>query len=196
MSNVAKSKYNPDYHDDWAWSLAIHGATDQEIADAFKINRATFHRWRDRYESLKNAVTIGKESADARVLKSMYKRATGYSYDEVEKIIEHGTDGRPTLVRTKVITKHVPADVGAGAIWSKNRADWRDRPEERKLLTLKEKQCELQNRKLELEIELASRLTESVGTTKFDELIKELMLSKAGDLVDESIHAKAEQDIK
>ena len=25
-------KYNPAYHDDWAWSLAIKGATDQDIA--------------------------------------------------------------------------------------------------------------------------------------------------------------------
>lgn len=31
----ALSKYNPEYHDDWAWSLAIKGATNDEIAEAF-----------------------------------------------------------------------------------------------------------------------------------------------------------------
>ena len=33
---AAQLKYNPEYHDDWAWSLAIKGATDKEIADAVK----------------------------------------------------------------------------------------------------------------------------------------------------------------
>ena len=31
----ALSKYNPEYHDDWAWSLAVKGATNDEIAEAF-----------------------------------------------------------------------------------------------------------------------------------------------------------------
>lgn len=34
----ALSKYNPEYHDDWAWSLAIKGATNDEIAEAFGIS--------------------------------------------------------------------------------------------------------------------------------------------------------------
>lgn len=30
---AAPLKYNQAYHDDWAWSLAIKGATDVEIAE-------------------------------------------------------------------------------------------------------------------------------------------------------------------
>ena len=36
------SKYNEKYHDDWAWSLAIKGATNEEIAEAFGISVRTF----------------------------------------------------------------------------------------------------------------------------------------------------------
>lgn len=35
---AAPLKYNQAYHDDWAWSLAIKGATDVEIAEAFGIS--------------------------------------------------------------------------------------------------------------------------------------------------------------
>lgn len=41
-------KYNPAYHDDWAWSLAIKGATDQDIADAFHVSRRTIRLPRKR----------------------------------------------------------------------------------------------------------------------------------------------------
>lgn len=41
----AQSKYNPQYHDDWAWSLAVKGATNEEIADAFHISLRTLQNW-------------------------------------------------------------------------------------------------------------------------------------------------------
>ena len=52
----ALSKYNPEYHDDWAWSLAIKGATNDEIAEAFGISTRTFIRWKQEHESLNDAV--------------------------------------------------------------------------------------------------------------------------------------------
>ena len=36
------SAYNEKYHDDWAWSLSVKGATDEEMADAFGISVRTF----------------------------------------------------------------------------------------------------------------------------------------------------------
>ena len=59
-------KYNPAYHDDWAWSLAIKGATDQDIADAFHVSRRTIIRWRQTYPSFNTACQSGKEIADAK----------------------------------------------------------------------------------------------------------------------------------
>ena len=71
----ALSKYNPEYHDDWAWSLAVKGATNDEIAEAFGISVRTFIRWTQKYESLKTAVETGKNIADSKVEKSLYQRA-------------------------------------------------------------------------------------------------------------------------
>ena len=70
-------KYNPTYHDDWAWSLAIKGATDQDIADAFHVSRRTIIRWRQTYPSFNTACQSGKEIADAKVKKSLFERAVG-----------------------------------------------------------------------------------------------------------------------
>ena len=55
-------KYNPEYHDDWAWSLAAKGAIDDEIADAFGISVRTLHRWKQEYPSFLQALTVGKEA--------------------------------------------------------------------------------------------------------------------------------------
>lgn len=75
-------KYNPAYHDDWAWSLAIKGATDQDIADAFHVSRRTIIRWRQTYPSFNEACQHGKEVADAKVKRSLYERAVGFEYQE------------------------------------------------------------------------------------------------------------------
>lgn len=43
MANVV---YNQKFHDDWAWSLAIRGATDAEIAEAMHVSRKTICSWK------------------------------------------------------------------------------------------------------------------------------------------------------
>ena len=42
------SAYNEKYHDDWAWSLSVKGATDEEMAEAFGISVRTLHRWKNK----------------------------------------------------------------------------------------------------------------------------------------------------
>ena len=81
-------KYNPAYHDDWAWSLAIKGATDQDIADVFHVSRRTIIRWRQTYPSFNEACQHGKEVADAKVKRSLYERAVGFEYQEKESVID------------------------------------------------------------------------------------------------------------
>lgn len=127
---AATQKYNPEYHDDWAWSLAIRGATDAEIADAFGVARRTVIRWRQQHESFEEAIMRGKAGADAKVEKSLFRRALGYDYEEKETVIEMDKNGnqKPAKVRRKTV--HVPAEVGAMCFWLKNRNpdEWADRP--------------------------------------------------------------------
>lgn len=127
----ALSKYNPEYHDDWAWSLALKGATNDEIAEAFGISKRTFIRWEKQYDSLREAVERGKFAADSKVEKSLYQRATGYTITDTERTIDMDKDGNPKPVRVKQTTKNIAPDTMAIMYWLNNRkrAQWAQRQE-------------------------------------------------------------------
>ncbi len=131
---AAPLKYNPQYHDDWAWSLAMKGADDEEIAKAFRISRRTVNRWKNSYPSFDEALQNGKEAADSKVEKSLYTRACGYETKEIEQIIE--TDevtGAHSVKRQRIVTKQVPPDTMAIMYWLNNRSrrsgEWTQRQE-------------------------------------------------------------------
>lgn len=116
-------KYNPEYHDDWAWSLALKGATDQDVADAFHVSRMTILRWRKEYKSFDEAYQRGKDIADAKVKKSLYERAVGFEYTEKESIMELDPktgEKKPVKVRTQ--TKRALPDTMAIMYWLNNRS--------------------------------------------------------------------------
>lgn len=114
-------KYNPAYHDDWAWSLAIKGATDQDIADAFHVSRRTIIRWRQTYPSFNTACQSGKEVADAKVKKSLFERAVGFEYQEKESVIDvDPRTGEQKPVRVRTLTKKAVPDTMAQMYWLNN----------------------------------------------------------------------------
>lgn len=127
---AARPKYNADYHDDWAWSLAAMGATNEEIADAFGVSQRTIIRWSKEYESFRKALGEGKGVSDAKVIRSLYQRAIGYDYEETKQIIIENKDGSKSK-RIEKKKKHVAPDVVAQIFWLKNRqrGQWCDRPE-------------------------------------------------------------------
>ncbi len=114
-------KYNPEYHDDWGWSLASKGAIDDEIAEAFGISVRTLHRWKQDYPSFAKALAVGKDAANAKVEKSLYKRALGYDIKEKETLVETDKDGNVKPVKVRESSKHVPADSMAIMYWLNNR---------------------------------------------------------------------------
>jgi len=128
---AAHPKYNALYHDDWAWSMAAMGATNEEIADAIGVSKRTIIRWAKEHESFGKALAEGKGVSDAKVIRSLYKRATGYDYTEEKKIVEVDKNGNVKPVRVETTKKHVPPDVAAQCFWLKNRqrGKWADRPE-------------------------------------------------------------------
>ncbi len=128
---AARQKYNSLYHDDWAWSMAAMGATNEEIADAIGISKRTIIRWAKEHESFGKALAEGKAVSDAKVIRSLYQRATGYDYTEEKKVVEFDKDGNVKPVKVETIKKHVPPDVAAQCFWLKNRQRdrWADRPQ-------------------------------------------------------------------
>lgn len=118
--------FKPEYIEQ-AEKLCRLGATDEELADFFNVNRATIWRWAQKNDRFCNALKSGKEFADERVERSLYHKAIGYTYDAV-KIFMPANAEAPVYAPYK---EHVPPDTTAGIFWLKNRRSdaWRDKRE-------------------------------------------------------------------
>ena len=116
------SSYKPEYAK-MARHLCKLGATDADLAEAFEVSVVTIDNWKIKYPEFLGSLKASKEEADNRVERSLYARATGYSYDAVK--IFCTKDGKITKVP---YTEHVPPDVTAQIYWLKNRRPdrWRD----------------------------------------------------------------------
>ena len=102
---------------------SLLGATLVEIAALLDISFPTLQRWRDKYPAFRNALLEGRELADARVAKSLYRRAIGYSHPDVHICVIEGQ-----VVQTPTV-KHYPPDTAAAFIWLQNRrrGEWKQR---------------------------------------------------------------------
>lgn len=113
--------YRPEFSET-AHQLYSQGATDLEVADALGIASSTLYLWQQKHPEFSEAIKLGKEPADARVERSLYNRAVGYSFDAVKIMQDKGT---PVIVPYR---EHVPPDVGAATKWlaSRKPEQWRE----------------------------------------------------------------------
>ena len=106
-----------------AYRYCLLGATDIQMAEFFGVSNQTFNAWKKKQPELLDALKRGKSVANANVAHGLYRRATGYEFqEEVIKTVS----GKIERVAT---TKHVPPDTAAAFIWLKNRdrANWMDK---------------------------------------------------------------------
>lgn len=122
MPGGRPSSYKPEYAAQ-AEKLCRLGATDIEIADFFEVATSTLYRWKSLHSEFSEALKAGKEASDARVERSLYAKATGYTYDAV-KIMQYEGEVIEAPYR-----EHVAPDTAAAIFWLKNRrpAEWRDK---------------------------------------------------------------------
>ncbi len=120
-----KPTYDAKRHPSVAKEMTLLGATDVQIAKAFRLSITGLMLWKDQYPALLAAIKEGKKESDERVVESLYKRATGYSHPDTHISVSEG------VVTKTAITKHYPPDATSMIFWLKNRrpAEWREKAE-------------------------------------------------------------------
>lgn len=109
-------------------------ATQDQIANFFRVNTSTVKGWQQRYPAFRESMKRGGIEADMKVAQSLYKRAVGYSYIEEEyTAIEVNGKKIPLdqMALVKRVKKTLPPDVKAAIHWLRirQRETWTIVPE-------------------------------------------------------------------
>jgi hypothetical protein len=93
-----------------AYELACYGKTNDEIADIFGINRATFYRKMAEDDQLRDAISRGRRTRVSNVESMLLKTAMGeVTSEEQVKVRVRGSDGKERVVQEVTKTRrHAP----------------------------------------------------------------------------------------
>ena len=109
---------------------ARDGLIEEQIAHNMGVSRSTLSDWKNKHPLIIQALAKGKEVSDREVENALFKRATGYTYEEIT-VEREKVDGEFQSIETKRVKRQVPPDTTAIIFWLKNRKTdvWRDRRE-------------------------------------------------------------------
>ena len=107
-----QQKFDPKYHPQLIKWQTRSGLTVVEVCKELKISKKTLYRWRNKYPEVEKALRESRDFTDSLVEDSLLKRALGFKY------IEQSVTKAGDLVE---VNKVVIPDVGAIALWLKNR---------------------------------------------------------------------------
>lgn len=121
-----RSTYKIEYAD-IAARMFLSGATIYDVAIELGIHHSTLYLWRDRFPSFAEALNTPRRNANARVVESLYGRATGFEV-VMDKRVKTKDDNGNEVTRWMPEIVYYPPDVTAAIFWLKNRdpANWRD----------------------------------------------------------------------
>lgn len=138
--------------------MAAAGLTDKQMAAKLDMSEVSFNAWKQEHEEFLKSLKAGKDKADDRVEKSLYKNAVGYNYKAHKPMTVSDGNGDGSHIEIAEYTEHVPAQTIAQIFWLKNRRpeQWRDRQQ------------------VEHSGEINSTLSVKQKTERLSDLIKEL----------------------
>lgn len=105
---------------------ARRGFTDKEIAQVVGITDRTLDNWKKKHAEFFRALKDWKQTADEKVERALFERATGYKCPDTKaQWVSDESGGRFEYAEME---KHYPPDTPAATLWLKNRKpdEWRD----------------------------------------------------------------------
>ena len=105
------TKYKEAFNDQ-VFEMALLGLSDSQMANIIGITEQTLNNWKTEHPMFFESLTQGKENADGKVAKAMYKRALGLT------IIEEALTKDGQIVQLR---KELPPDTPAAKHWLANR---------------------------------------------------------------------------
>lgn len=122
--------YDPRF-DRIAARFALLGSTDAQLADALGVTVSTLTNWKKGHPTFLAALKSGKDEADAKVVASLYQRATGYSHKAVKILAVPNGNNQGSTVEQVPYVERYPPDATSMIFWLKNRRpdEWRERQE-------------------------------------------------------------------
>lgn len=109
---------------------AAAGETDREIITALGIASSTFYLWKHAHPEFSEAVTRGKDVANARIEARAYERAMGLTVKVQKAFKVRDADGSESI-EVVTLEDELPPDSQMLQFWLKNRnpEQWRDKQE-------------------------------------------------------------------
>lgn len=110
--------------------LAEDGLSEEEIAARSGLDLKTFRSWRKKHSDFSDAIELGRAESDLAVIRSLYKKATGYNVAlkktyKLKRVDFDPDTGKKVReyeeLATGIDESHVPADLRAETFWLKNR---------------------------------------------------------------------------
>ena len=116
------TNYRNEYAEQ-ARQLCLLGYIDKQLADFFNVSEQTINTWKNKHPEFLESIKRGKDIADAEVVDSLFKRAKGFDYEEVELKVVSGKTSK------KIIKKRALPDPTSAIFFLKNRQSkyWRDK---------------------------------------------------------------------
>ena len=116
--------YKPDYCA-IAYKFCLLGATNEDLADLFKVALSTVGNWLARFPDFRKAVQEGRDVADADVAFSLLQKAKGFTHPDVKVLAIAGE------AQEVPYNRYFPPDTQAAIFWLRNRRrkQWRERIE-------------------------------------------------------------------
>ena len=106
------------------------GATQKEVAEKLGVSLSTLKDMKGKHPALLTALEAPKGYVDDLVEAALFKRCTGYDYEEVTKWQTIGRNGELLWLEKKT-KKHLPPDPSSVQFWLTNRRpqEWKRMPE-------------------------------------------------------------------